>query len=315
MYPYNHKRGQTIQTDARGVAVDRAFLAHYRIPKADAVAESDTAVMGLTVLGAEAQSIIAGLTSPAVPRNIKVDASAAITTKVKVYGTNFAGEAISEELQLTGTDAVAGALAFRTITKVDLPARTNTPAKQTETIQVTNECTSAGDVPVAVTATTLLGEASPASVTVPLTTDHNTAALVAAAVVDALNADEDISAVFTASITGAGDDTILLTANEYAANDTTVALAFTVGITGVTVGSSTNGTTGVAEDKVSVGLGKKFGLPYILPADELVILALFGHAANASDVVTPDAEELEKNVYTPNGTPAGDNDIDLYILV
>ena len=77
----------------------------------------------------------------------------------------------------------------------------------------------------------------------PLTTDHNTA-LVAAAVVDALNADEDISAVFTASITGAGDDTILLTANEYAANDTTVALAFTVGITGVTVGSSTNGTTG-----------------------------------------------------------------------
>jgi len=317
MYPYNHKMGQRIQTDADGVAVDRAFLAHLHIPAASAVAESDTAVLDLTVLGAEAASIASGLTNPAVPRNIKVDASTDITTKVKVHGTNFAGEVISEELELTGTTAKAGNLAFKTITKVDLPARTNTPAKQTETIQVTNGCSTAGDIVVAVTATTLLGEKSGASVTVTLTTeDHDSAAEVAAAVVDALNEDNDIGAVFTASITGDNDDTILLTTNEYAANDTSLAIAFTVGDTGVTVGSSTNGTSGVAEDKVSVGLGKKFGLPYKLYADELVILKLFNKAKEDTEgTVTNNAAELEKNVYAPHGDPNGEKDIDLYIIV
>lgn len=317
MASYKHDFGQTITTDAEGVGVDRAFLAHYHVAAADATAESDTAVMGLTVLGTAAASITAGLTNPAVPRNIKVDASTNITTKVKVHGTNFAGEVISEELELTGTTAKAGSLAFKTITKVDLPARTNVPAKQTETIQVTAGCSTSGDIAVAVTATTLLGAKSGASVTVTLSsTDHDSAAEVVAAVVDALNEDADISAVFTASITGDDADTILLTTNEYAANDTSLAIAFTAGDTGVTVGSSTNGTSGVAEDKVSVGLGKKFGLPYKLYTDELVILKLFNKAVeNTEGAVTADASNLEKNVYAPNGTPDGTKDIDLYIIV
>lgn len=319
MAAYKHNYGQKITTDAEGVDVDRAFLAHYHIDAADAAAESDDAVMELTALGATSKSVTTGFINPAVPRNVKVDASAAQVTgatyKVKVYGTNFAGEAITEEINPDGVTASPGSLAFKTITKVDLPARANTPAKQTETIQVTQGCGTSGDITVTVTATTLLGEKSPAAVTVSLdSTEHSGVDDVTAAVVNALNDDDDISAVFTASVTGDNDDTILLTAKEYAANDSTLAIAFTAESTGVTVGSSTNGASGVAEDKISIGIGKKFGIPYKLTADELVIVKLFDNSADTG-TVTADADELEKNVIALNGTPDGEKDIDLYLIV
>lgn len=317
MYPYNHKKGQKIQTDAKGVAVDRAFLAHIHIDAEDAPAASSTGVHAAMNLGAAAQAITTGITNPAVPRNIRVAGNVAgINNVVKITGTNYAGEVITENITPNGTDAVDGNLAFKTVTKIDLPIQDHTPAKQTETIQVTHGCSTAGDLPVVVTATTLLGAASPVTVTVPVTTDMDTAAEVAAEVVDALNEDETIRAVFVASVTGAGNDTITLATKDYVANDSTLSMAFTVGDTGVTVGSSTNGTSGVPVDTISVGWGDKFGLPYKLYADELVILKLFDKAVESSaGTVTADATDLEKNVFDPNGSPDGAKDIDLYIIV
>jgi len=315
---YKRDYGQKITTDAEGVGIPRAFLAHYHIDAADAVAESDTAVMAATALGASAASVTTGFTNPAVPRNVRIKASAAQVTgasyKVKVHGTNFAGEAISEEINPDGVTASAGNLAFKTITKVDLPSRANTPAKQSGSIQVTAGCGVAGTLEVTVTATTLLGAQSPKVVEVPVTTDLNTATLVAMAIVDALNDDNDISAVFAASVTGAGEDTVTLTAIEYAANDSSLAIAVDPASTGVTVDTYAAGTTGVAEDKISIGWGKKFGIPYMLSADELVILKLFDNAAD-SGTITNDADELEKNVIALNGTPDGTKPIDLYIIV
>lgn len=315
---YKYNFGQTITTDAEGVGVDRAFLAHYHIAAADAVAGSTTGVHAAMNLGAEEQSIETGITNPAVPRNIRIVSNAANATDkvVKIYGTNFANEEIDESITANGTSPKDGDLAFKTVTKIDLPTQKNTPAKQTETIKITNECTTGGDLAVTVTATTLLG-AEPVSVTVTLTTDdHGTKAKVAAAVVAALNDDDDISAVFTATVTGDDDDTITLTANNYAANDSSLAIAFEPGDTGVTVGSSTDGTPGVAVDTISVGWGDKFGIPYKLYADELVILKLFNKAKEATEgAVTNDAAGLEKNVYAPHGDPNGEKDIDLYIIV
>ncbi len=315
MYPYNHKMGQRIQTDAPGVAVDRAFLAHYHIDAEDAPAASSDGVLAATNLGEAVQSITTGITSPAVPRNIRVDGNVSgINGKVKIYGTNFAGDAITEEIQANGTTAVDGNLAFKTVTMIDLPIQNHTPAAQTETIKVTAGCSIAGDISVAVTAAAL-GDDSPASVTVTLTTDDNTAAEVAAKIVDALNIDDTISAAFTASVTGEDSDTVTLTANAPAANDDTLAIAVTAGSTGVTVGSSTNGTTGVPYDVVSIGWGDKFGIPYKLYADELVILKLVNKAKEVSEgTVTADATDLAKNVYDPTDATLG-VDIDLYIIV
>lgn len=113
---------------------------------------------------------------------------------------------------------------------------------QTETIEVTAGCTTDGEVTVTVTAGTLLGVDSPKAIIVPLAAEtHTTAAKVASAVVNALNNNATINAVFTASLSGA---VITLRAKVAQANDATLAIAFTVGTTGVTVGASTNGTAG-----------------------------------------------------------------------
>lgn len=308
---FNPKLG-LIKTDAKGVEIVRAFGARYHIDGANAPAANTNGVMALTNLGAAVQSITAGLISPAVPRNVVIDGNVSgITGNVKIYGTNFDGAAINETLALNGTTDVPGSLAFKTVTKVDLPVQVHTPAAQTETIAVTAGCGTAGDITVAVTAGTLLGADSPASVTVALTTAMDTVAEVAAAIVAALNDDDKIGAVFTAS-NEAG--VITLAAKTPAANDSTLAMAVTAGSTGVTVGSSTNGTTGVPYDKVSIGWGVKFGLPYMLYAAELVFIKLFNKTADTG-TITNDADELEKNVFAVNGTPDGAKDIDLYIAV
>lgn len=313
MYPYNHKKGQRIQTDAKGVSVDRAFLAHYHIDAEDAPAASSDGVHAAMNLGAAKQTIKTGITNPAVPRNIRIDGNvSSITGVVKITGTNFAGEAITENITANGQTAADGLVAFKTVTEIELPIQNHTPAAQTETIEVTHGCSTAGDLPVVVTAGTLLGTASPVTVTVAVTTDMDTVTEVAAAVVEALNEDEAINAVFTAS-NAAG--VITLAANEPLANDSTLSIAFTVGSTGVTVDSSTAGTDGVPYDQISVGWGDKFGIPYKLYADELVILKLLNKAKEGTEgTITADATDIEKNVFDPNDTALG-VDIDLYIVV
>ncbi len=308
---YDPKKGR-IKTDAPGVSIDRGFLAHYHVAAADASAESDTAVMALTALGAAAASVTSNLTNPAVPRNIKADASANITTNVKIHGTDFAGKTISEELTLTGTTAVAGDLAFKTITKVDLPARTNAPAKQKATIAVTQGAQGAG--------TTIFTFTSAATgtaydISVEFAAEDSTTAKAATVLAVALNANAKFKAKWVAAVATAN---ITIESLTYAAQDTTINLVVkTAGDSNVTLGTITNNTTsGVAEDKVSIGLGKKFGLPYCLYADKLAILKLFNKATETTEgVVINDATDLAKNVYTPNGNPDGAKDIDLYIIV
>lgn len=307
--PFNPKIG-TIKTDAGNLAVDRAFIAHYNVPAADASAESDTAVMALTPLTTAVQTITTGLTDPAAPRNIKVDASAAITTKVTVHGTNFGGEAISEELTLTGTTAAAGALAFASVTSVVLPIRTTTPAKQKATVAVTQGAQDAGST-VFTFVSAITGDAF--DVTVAFLAADDTTAEACTKLCAGLNANATFAAKWTATPSTAN---VLIESKTYEAQDATINLTVkTAGASAITVGAITVDTVaGVAEDKVSVGLGKAFGIPYMLTADELVFVKLFNNAADAG-TVTADADELEKNVITLSGTPDGLKPIDLYILV
>jgi len=308
--PFNPKIGR-IKTDAGNFAVDRSFLAHYHISEEDAAAESDVAVLAPTALGAEAATVETGFTDPAVPRNVKVDGSASnMTGNVKVYGTNFAGEAINETIALSGVTAVAGNLAFASITKADLPARTNTPAKQKGTIEVTRGAQGEG---ATVFTFTSVATGDPFDVEVDFLSTDDTVAEAATKLAAGLNADEDFAAAWLAAAAGAN---VTIESKTYAAQDATLNLVVkTAGDSAITLGSMTVDTvSGVAEDKVSVGIGKKFGIPYMLTADELVIVKLFDNAADTG-AVTPDADELEKNVIALNGAPDGLKPIDLYILV
>lgn len=311
--PLDPKR-KRIKTNAGSTA--RAFLAHYHIDAEDAPAASSDGVLAATNLGAAAQEITTGITNPAVPRNIRIDGNVAgIDGVVKIHGTNFAGEVITEEIQANGTTAVDGALAFKTVTKIDLPVQNHTPVAQVETATAAGTVTTAGNA--SVTVKSALFEADEV-VAVPVALDDNAAAI-ALAIRTALAANETIAEHYTVS----GDSTaVILTAKVPAANDSSLNIAIddgsgdgaSEGVT--TAATSANTTAGVPYDQISVGWGTKFGIPYTLYADELVILKMFDKAVESTEgTITADAADIEKNVYAPNGAPDGLKDIDLYILV
>lgn len=311
MYPYNFKRGQTIQTDATGVSVDRSFLAHYAITAAQAAAESDDGVLAATDLNATAQSITTGLTNPAVPRNVKVKGNASgINNKVKIYGTNFAGAAITEEITPNGETAVPGALAFATVTKVDMPVEDHTAAKQ-KTTSAVSAATGAGTAVLTVAAA-ILGEDGIDVSVVLAAEDVVSTTTAATAIKNALNANAAFAAHFVATSSTAN---VIMEAKVAAPQDATVNLTVkSAGDTGLVIGEITVNTVAGVRDRISVGWGKKFGIPYMLTADELVIVKLFNNSADTG-TVTADDNELEKNVIELNGTPDGKKPIDLYIIV
>lgn len=314
MTPYKHHFGQRITTDC-DVAADRAFIAHYSITAADAAAESDDGVLAATDLNATAQSITAGLTSPAVPRNIKVDGNASgINNVVKIYGTNFAGEAITEEITPNGETAVAGDLAFKTVTKVDLPVENHTAAKQ-KTTSAVSAVTGVGTAVLLVEGA-VFGENGIEVPVVLAAGDVVSETAAATAIKNALNANAAFAAHFVATSSTAN---VIMEANVAAPQDTTVDLTVAdADETGLVIDAIDVDTVSGVRDRISVGWGKKFGIPYKLAADELVLLKLVDNAAEgtAGEIIA-DAVYLEKNVYALHSSTIldGTKPIDLYIIV
>ena len=311
MYPYNHKKGQKIQSDGHP-PIDRAFLAHYQIPGTLLTAASTTACLPFTKLSAAAASILTGLNSPRCPRNVQIDGlNSGQNNVVKVYGTDFAGNAITEEITLNGTTAKEGNLAFQTITKIDLPVEDNLSAKQ-KTTSAVSAATGAGTATLTLTAA-CLGASSPYDIAVVFAAgDVASTTTAAARLKAAFNADPVISAHFLADSSTAN----FTLERKIAENqDATINLVVkAAGTTGLSLGAITKNTvTGVC-DEVSVGFANKIGIPYKLTADELVILKLFDNSAD-SGTVTPDATDLSKNVIALNGAPNGAKNLDLYIVV
>lgn len=309
---YDPKNGK-LKTEVAHLTVDRAFIYHFQVLAAAAVATSTTGVHALMNLGAAAQEITAGITNPAWPRNIAIVGNVSgIDGKVTIHGTNFKGDVISEELTANGTTTVVGAKAFKTVTKIDLPIQDHTPVKQVETVQVTAGASAAGDLVVRVTAAGMTN--SPKDVTVPVTTDDDTAAEVAAKIRTALAADVDVSAFFTV---GGTSDNVILTAKLEAANDGTLAIALQdADSSGVTFGASGNTTAGVVHDKISVGWGDKLGIPYMLPCNTIIVgkTALNNTLEGTEPTVTVDADEIEKNTIDLNSALDG-SQVDAYFLV
>lgn len=312
MYPFNHKMGQKIQTNVDGVAVDRAFLAHLALTAAQAAAAANAGIHAAINLGAEAADVASGFTNPAWPRNVTIKGNVSgVVGDVVVTGTDFDGDALTETITANGTSVVAGAKAFKTVTAVNVPAQTHTPAAQTETIEVTAAVTDAGNITLAITAAAL-GEASPLDVVVALTTDEDDVTKTAAAMVEALNADEDFAAVFTAS-NEAG--VITITANAPAANDTTLEVAFTdTGTTSVTMGASTNGTAGVPYDTISIGWGDKLGLPYTLAHNTVQAAYLDDTLEGTAPTVAVSETAISANTIDLNSALSG-TAVDVYLFV
>lgn len=134
-FPYNPKLGQEQQTDTPGVRVDRGFLAHLHLSAAEAAAASTTGVHAAHTDTGDAVELTTGFTNPPYPRNITATAGGTDgdvkAIQVVVEGTNMLGEAITETLPaftVNTPGTVAGSKAFRTVTKVTIPAHDDTGA-------------------------------------------------------------------------------------------------------------------------------------------------------------------------------------------
>lgn len=304
--PFNPKIGR-IKTDAGNFAVDRSFLAHYSTKPA---AASTVNVLPFTKLSDTAQAGVIVTKVADVPRNVQVDANnSGVKKAIKIYGTNFAGEAIDETITTNEMTAVAGTKAFASITKVDLPIQHNAGAKHKSTVAV-SEATTAGTATLEFTSAATGAAYSISCVLV--TADVADTSAAAVKVRATLNADAKFAAAYLAA--GSANNVTIerkINENSDATINLTVKAAASTGLVFAEIARDT--TTGVC-DEVSIGWGSSIGIPYKLAAAELVIANLFNNADDAG-TVTKDAANLEKNVFAVAGTLDGTAPVDLYIIV
>lgn len=305
--PFNPKIGR-IKTDAGNFAVDRSFLAHYHLTPAAA----EAAGIGAFTLGAADQTILSGFNAIPEPRNVTITPSAAAVTSttVKVYGTDFNGDEIDESFTTNGVTPQVGAKAFASVTKVELPAQSSTPAKQKATVAVTAGAAAAG---TSVYTFTSVATGTAYTISCTYTEEDDTDAKAAVKLRAALNADDKFNEHWVAAGTGADITIERLT---YAAHDENINLVLTTaGDSNVTLGSIAHNTvTGVAEDVINIGWGKVIGIPYKLAADELVIANLFNNTDDNGTAYNS-ATDLCSNTFAMSGTPDGVKPLDLYIIV
>jgi hypothetical protein len=89
-------------------------------------AATATYVHAAVTLGAAAQDVNTSITNPDFPRNVTVKGNASgIAGNCVVTGTNIRGETITDTIALSGSSEVAGVKAFKTVTNVNMPAKTN----------------------------------------------------------------------------------------------------------------------------------------------------------------------------------------------
>lgn len=131
----NPKLGQRLKTDVLGLAVDRGFIARLIIPAAAAVVAAPAAILAAVTSTGTPSVITTGFNNPAWPRCVTATSGGTATDikaiQVVVEGTDFAGNVITETLPAFTVDTagtVQGSKAFKTITKVTIPAHDGTGA-------------------------------------------------------------------------------------------------------------------------------------------------------------------------------------------
>jgi hypothetical protein len=134
-YPKNPLLGQELQGVEGARTVDLGFVAHVKLTAAEAAAADTDAVHAAVQDNGAQQVITTGFTNPPYPRNITATAGGTAgdikAIQVTVEGTNDAGETITETLPAFTVDTpgtVVGNKAFKTVTKVTIPAHDGTGA-------------------------------------------------------------------------------------------------------------------------------------------------------------------------------------------
>lgn len=89
-------------------------------------AANNTGVHAAVTLGASAQDVNTSITNPDVPRVARIKGNAGgIAGNVVITGTDILDQAVTDTIALNGSSAVDGVVAFKTITNINMPAKTN----------------------------------------------------------------------------------------------------------------------------------------------------------------------------------------------
>lgn len=130
MSSFDPKKRQTIKTDASGVSVDRAFLAHFQVSAANAIAAAEGVVVADFATSATVATVITtDITNPGCPKNLTVTAGGVAAdvkaVSVVIEGTNYNDEVVSETMPVFTVNTFStevGTKAFKTVTKITVPA-------------------------------------------------------------------------------------------------------------------------------------------------------------------------------------------------
>jgi hypothetical protein len=306
---YDPTRGQWLKTAGGIERVDRAFVAHYQIAAADAVAAGVATVLAATPLTALVQTFDDGdvLAQPAAPRCLNITCDTAnCSGNVVIVGLDSDGVAMGDTIALNGAATVSGDEAFASITGITYPVA----RYQSGGIEVTAGSSAAADMTITVTAGALGAGSEVLTVGV---LNGDSAEDVALAIVTAANLNADITGDFTFSADGAN---VIMTAKAFAAQDATYNIAFSgdgANGTGVTLGAYAGIVDGNPAGNVSIGTTDDMGLPHCLPYDTVVKIV---SAGTADTVATSSFHEttLGSNWVNPTAALNG-SQIDIYYLV
>jgi hypothetical protein len=135
MSRFHPKISNTVPTDVKGLRIDRGHIVHFQVSAAKATAADTDGIHAAIADNGAQQVITTGITNPSVPRNITATAGGTAgdikAIQVTIEGTNYNDEVITETLPAFTVDTpgtVEGSKAFKTVTKITVPAHDGTGA-------------------------------------------------------------------------------------------------------------------------------------------------------------------------------------------
>lgn len=112
-----------LATDVYGITADEGRVAVITLTAAQCVAADEDGILAAEALPAEAADYTTFENDMPYARNWTAVCSDTQTGAITVTGTNLADQVISETKDLTSDTPVVGALAFKTITNINLPQK------------------------------------------------------------------------------------------------------------------------------------------------------------------------------------------------
>jgi len=125
-YPLRFDASARVQGDGSTPLANCAYLGALAIYDIVPTNANTASVHAAVTLGAAGQTVTTAISNPDVPRTLSITGNAAgIAGNVVIVGRDIAGASCTDTIALNGTATVAGAKAFRTVTSIALPAKTN----------------------------------------------------------------------------------------------------------------------------------------------------------------------------------------------